>query len=145
MTHADIRNPALYADRTVQEWHRDAFPNDYTAIDVDLLGACRRCRNTLYLIEATTNTENKTYTIVQRLAQRSGAHAFVVFHDERVVTGAKKVWPLPLLALQTDQLVALVHLIRDAHICPDVIERQRTARATDPTHSPGNLQLLHPA
>lgn len=32
-----IRNQALYHDRTVQDWHRETFPSDYWAIDLDLI------------------------------------------------------------------------------------------------------------
>ena len=35
MTHAEVHNPELYADRTVQDWHR-GLPKEWTAIDIDL-------------------------------------------------------------------------------------------------------------
>ena len=86
-SHVDVRNVGLYQDRTVQDWHRDAFPSTYHAIDLDLMGCCHLCREPLYLIEATTNPE-KGYSILRRLALRSNLPGFVVYHDREQVTSA---------------------------------------------------------
>lgn len=83
----DILNPTLYADRTVQDWHRESFPPDYWAIDLDLMGACNRCRQPLYLIESTTNP-NKPFTILENLAERANVPAVVVLHNTNEVIGA---------------------------------------------------------
>lgn len=87
-----ILNPTLYADRTVQEWHRVSFPSTSWAIDLDLLGACNRCREPLYLIESTTNP-NKPVSILRNLARRSQLPAFIIWHDTEVVTGGTQIFP----------------------------------------------------
>lgn len=87
-----ILNPSLYADRTVQDWHRHSFPATAWAIDLDLLGACNRCREPLYLIESTTNP-NKPVTILRNLARRSELPAFIIWHDTEVVTGGTQIYP----------------------------------------------------
>ena len=83
----DIINAALYADRTVQDWHRHSFPTNNWAIDLDLMGACNRCRLPLYLIESTTNP-NKPHTILDHLSRMSGVPALVVIHNCEHVTRA---------------------------------------------------------
>lgn len=88
----DIQNHDLYQDRTVQDWHRESFPADHWAIDLDLMGACRRCRQPLYLIESTTNP-NKPSSILLRLAQRADIPAFVIYHDTEHITSAKRIYP----------------------------------------------------
>lgn len=88
----DIQNPDLYADRTVQDWHREAFPKDHWAIDLDLMGACSKCRAPLYLIESTTNPQKPT-SILMRLAKRADVPAFVIYHDTERITFAKRIYP----------------------------------------------------
>jgi hypothetical protein len=87
-----IVNRELYANRTVQDWHRRVMPRDADAIDLDLMGVCRRsyCRDPLYFIEATTNP-NKPATILRRLANKAGAFGIVVYHDTETITGFQVV------------------------------------------------------
>lgn len=82
MTHTQVRNAALYADRTVQDWHRDAMPGNADALDIDLLGVCadRVCRRPLYVIESTTNPDKNT-GMVRALARHAGAVAVLVVHN----------------------------------------------------------------
>lgn len=40
-------------DLAVNDWHRHAFDDECIAFDLDLAGVCRRCYQTLYLIEST--------------------------------------------------------------------------------------------
>jgi hypothetical protein len=87
-----IRNTELYHDRTVQDWHR-LLDRRYLAIDIDLLGACEWCRKTVYIIEATTNSDNKPTTIIRRLAMDVGSVALLVFHDAGVITGGRVLVP----------------------------------------------------
>lgn len=84
----EVMNRELYADRTVQDWHRFSLPSDHDAIDVDLMGVCRRgfCRDPLYFIEATTNP-NKPATILRRLAEKAGGFGIVVVHDTNAIIG----------------------------------------------------------
>ena len=39
-------------DLAFSTWHRENFPDDNAAIDVDLMGSCGRCCAPLYLIES---------------------------------------------------------------------------------------------
>ena len=77
-----IMNQALYADRTVQDWHRRELPHNADSIDLDLLGVCQLpyCRKALYAIESTTR-DNKPVSILNRLAKDVGCFALVVQHD----------------------------------------------------------------
>ena len=87
-----IQNQALYADRTVQDWHRRVMSYDSDAIDVDLMGVCpvKWCRDPLYVIEATTNPD-KPATILRKLALKAGMVGIVVYHDTEAITGHKVV------------------------------------------------------
>ena len=78
----EIMNQALYADRTVQDWHRREMPRNADSIDLDLLGVCQfsYCRKALYAIESTTR-DNKPVSILNRLAKDVGCFALVVQHD----------------------------------------------------------------
>lgn len=88
----EIQNQALYADRTVQDWHRREMPRDHDAIDLDLMGVCHRgyCREPLYFIEATTNPD-KPSSILRKLAQKCDAYGFIVVHDTETITLVKVV------------------------------------------------------
>lgn len=91
----NIVNQTLYADRTVQNWHRTIFPTNFDAIDVDLLGYCHlaTCRQTLYLIESTTNP-NKPLTVITKLAERAGVVGLMIQHDQNVIVRGKIVHPI---------------------------------------------------
>lgn len=112
MSH--VKNPDQYFDRTVQEWHYYAFPKDYDAIDLDLMGVCHTCRRPLYLIESTTNP-GKYYTILRTLAELSQTHAFVVYHREGAITGAKLIYPQTATITSAEQLAECIHWIRRTH------------------------------
>lgn len=118
-----ILNAELYADRTVQDWHRREMPRDADAIDLDLFGVCHRayCRDPLYFIEATTNP-NKPATILRRLAEKSKAYAFIVQHDTERLTGIRVVHhPEGMKSSEivaqdfSEALKAILTYVRDEH------------------------------
>lgn len=117
-SHAQVRNVDLYQDRTVQDWHRDAFPSTYHAIDLDLMGCCHICRTPLYLIEATTNPQ-KGFSIMRRLSEMARVPAFVVYHDREQVTSAMHV--SDGRTFNREQYEQVIHKIRRHHH-----ERQHT-------------------
>jgi len=88
-----ILNQALYADRTVQDWHRNTFPSTWWAIDLDLVGACYLCKIPLYLIESTTNP-NKATSIMVRFADMTGIPALVILHTKGQVVGGTLLRPM---------------------------------------------------
>lgn len=97
-----ILNETLYHDRTVQDWHRRTMARDADAIDIDLMGVCHdfKCRDPLYIIEATTNP-NKPATILRRLAEKSEAVGIVAVHNTETITGFRVVHdPFNLKSLQ---------------------------------------------
>ena len=87
-----IRNESLYYDRTVQDWHYAAFPTDHSAIDIDLMGACKMCSAPVYLIEATTKPQ-KSSRMLLALAKRAHVPAFVIWHDLEQVVRSRMIWP----------------------------------------------------
>jgi hypothetical protein len=109
-----IQNQTLYQDRTVQDWHRESFPATHWAIDLDLMGACNRCREPLYLIEATTNPE-KPYTILRKLAARAEVPALVIYHDSQVVIGGLLVHPKSHRLHDRDSVTAVCLMVREMH------------------------------
>jgi len=92
MSPYEIRNEALYHDRTVQDWHRLSFPRSYWAIDIDLMGACGqpRCSMPLYLIESTTNP-NKPIGILSKAGNMMNIPAFIVRHDASQIVEAHQI------------------------------------------------------
>lgn len=125
-SHEAIRNQELYDLRDAfGRWHRHNLPSECTAIDIDLLGYCRTCREGLYLIESTTNPD-KYHTVLQRHAARAETPGFVVVLDSFVdpeTFKVKRVWPTPILWLFQNQwidghrLAAWLLAIRAAHQC----------------------------
>jgi hypothetical protein len=118
-----IMNQELYADRTVQDWHRRTLPRDHDAIDVDLVGVCHRsyCRDPLYWIESTTRWD-KTATILRRFAEKTDAYGIVVVHDTETITGFRVVfdptgtkWPEDSSERGSDVLEQFVTAIREVH------------------------------
>jgi hypothetical protein len=104
----------LYEDRTVQDWHRRVFGEDCWAIDLDLLGACRRCREPLYLIEATTNP-NKPTSILFNLARRAHVPALIIWHDREDPTGARQIYP-DRVDINAERLVGFITDLRSQHV-----------------------------
>lgn len=111
-----ILNPELYADRTVQDWHRAKFPKDWSAMDLDLAGVCGKCKHSLYLIEATTNPQKHT-TYLRALAEDSDVPALLVFHKDKQVTSGRMVWPW-VEAFRTEQdVIDFLTQLRSGHLC----------------------------
>jgi hypothetical protein len=114
-----IVNPALYLDRTVQNWHRTALPADATATDLDLMGYCSRCCAPLYLIEATTRGD-KTAPAMFELARRANVPALIIRHDRALPVAGREVWPHRRLwscadDIRTALLNARAHHIHEHH------------------------------
>lgn len=109
-----IVNRELYQDRTVQNWHRTVFPANAWAIDLDLMGACSRCREPLYLIESTTNPD-KPVTILRRLAVKADLPALVIQHDRNVVVRGRLIHPHSHDLANEEQVTAILTLIRAEH------------------------------
>jgi hypothetical protein len=114
--HARVRNPALYADRTVQDWHFDTFPKDWSAIDLDLMGTCRTCSEPLYLIEATTNP-NKPVTMLYRLARRADLEAFTIWHRDGEVRRGRMIYPHRLELADPFEIETALMTVRARHTC----------------------------
>ncbi len=112
---AEILNQIAYHDRTVQDWHRERFPNNNWAIDLDLLGACCRCRQPLYLIEASTNP-NKPTTILRCLARQADLPAFLIIHDNATITGGYQLWPTTTRLSDEEQTAAALAAVRADHL-----------------------------
>lgn len=78
-----IHNRGAYADRIVQDWHRNSvvLGRSADAIDIDLMGCCKHphCREPLYLIEASSNPDKPT-SIIKELARRANVPAFLILH-----------------------------------------------------------------
>ena len=88
----EIRNAALYFDRTVQLAHRTGMGDDAHAIDVDLAGFCKRCSRPLYLIESTTNPEKGT-RYLRALASAASCHAVLILHREGTIRRWRRIAP----------------------------------------------------
>lgn len=116
MSPLDVRNEALYHDRTVQDWHRATFSRDADAIDLDLMGACHRCRGPLYLIEASTNPDKAT-TILRKLAVRANLPAFLVLHRDGMVIGGRYVSPVRGPRIDEPTLRHALESVRALHRC----------------------------
>ena len=118
-----IQNQVLYADRTVQDWHRRVMPGNADAIDLDLMGVCPYswCRKSLYGIEATTNP-NKPASILLRLARDAGMAGIIVYHDSETITDHRVIYDPHGLKVSEDasrdageSLEAYLMLIRAFH------------------------------
>lgn len=111
--HADVRNPAAYYDRTLQNWHRDAFPRSFSASDLDLYLYCHRCNDTLLLVESTANPERECHAL-HRLSVRSGVPAIVVVHRGGVPVSHRFTGETEWI-IGEQSLVDLEHELREAH------------------------------
>ena len=116
MSPQEIQNQQLYHDRTVQDWHRNSFPSDWWAIDLDLVGVCNKCRESLYFIESTTNP-NKATSILKRLAQKSGTTALIVYHSNGLIMRGKVVFPDMLPLKSEEEISDYLRSVRDDHRC----------------------------
>lgn len=54
---------------TMSQWHRESFPDDAKAIDIDLDGACARCGRPLYLWEVVRGGGAKSTFYIVALAR----------------------------------------------------------------------------
>lgn len=70
-------------DLTFSGWHRAALSADCTAIDLDFLEYCRKCRAPLALIEIAKghHTKVKPTTALRHLAECAEVPAWLVLYD----------------------------------------------------------------
>ncbi len=111
-----VRNPDDYFDRTIQHWHMRVMPSNHSAIDLDLMGYCDAagCRQPLYLIEATSNAENKATSVLAALARSANVPALLLVHANGEFSKWKRVggrsdWH------DEARCIAYLTLIRRAH------------------------------
>lgn len=64
------------------DWHREQPDLDAKAIDIDLLGYCKRCLHPLYLIEATRGRNRKNASVLEHLGRMVGVPVWVVYQDK---------------------------------------------------------------
>ena len=67
-------------DLTFSRWHRYALPDRVTAIDLDMIEYCQRCRMPLCLIETARDVgqDSKNTLVMSRLAQAANVVAICV-------------------------------------------------------------------
>lgn len=116
MSHAQVRNEALYQDRTVQDWHRDAFPIHHKAIDLDLFGWCpvSECNAPLYLIESSTNRD-KPVSVIRALSRAASVVGLLVIHNRVEPIEARIVAPTQGDWHDVSWLVAYLRHLRREH------------------------------
>ena len=114
-------------DLTFSQWHR-SLPNHCTAIDVDFLEYCQRCRAPLALIELARDVGQafKPTTVLERLAERAGIRGYVVLYklDPAAPHGigdcrVGRIYPQKsaLTSVTLDAVGAHIQRIHDDHQC----------------------------
>lgn len=92
-------------DRTFSHWHRRTLPDCCTAIDIDFLEYCQRCRGTLGLIELAQDVGQafKPTIVLEKLALRASVPAYLVFYrseaDSVTYARVQQIAPRRLLAV----------------------------------------------
>ena len=109
-----VQNWEAYFDPTIRLWHRRALPRDCWAIDLDLVGACKVCRQPLYLIEATRNPDKAT-SVLERFATMCDVPALIVWHDDNGPTHARSLFPFEFKMNCEDDIVRYLSEIREYH------------------------------
>ncbi len=110
-------------DLAVSGWHRRAFGDNATAIDLDLMGLCKKCGAHLYVLEDTRELGAKPTTITKASANRLNCVAFLIQYrrdellsEEFEVFRATRIWPEPRTVVGgEDELARLIQTIRDQH------------------------------
>lgn len=114
-------------DLTFSSWHR-SLPNSCTAIDIDFLEYCQRCRAPLALIELARDVgqDFKATTVMERLAECANVRAYLVLYEldegEKYGMGrcrVSRVWPdrTPLKRHSLDAVGRLIVRIHEEHQC----------------------------
>lgn len=117
MTHADVYNEQKNLAKVVNDWHRDRFPEEHKAIDIDLMGCCPRCKRPLYLIEATEQMEGKPTSYLRALAVEADTPAFLIFHIGPVVTGVQRIHPNRSEIFNEQKAYEYLCWLRQEHDC----------------------------
>lgn len=124
-------------DLTFSRWHRYALPDRVTAIDLDMIEYCQRCRMPLCLIETARDVgqESKSTTVMRELAQAANVVAVCVLYTpsgecrclrNRKAPGChhgieeirfRRVYPIeePFERQQAWELAAWLTLLHDNH------------------------------
>lgn len=113
-------------DLTFSAWHR-TLPHHCTAIDLDFLEYCQRCRAPLALIEIATGHHHrrKPTTVLRRLAQEAGVRAYLILYDvaetesgmENLRVARVEPDPCEPVSVTVEQVAGLVCRLHDEHIC----------------------------
>lgn len=116
-------------DRTFSRWHRK-LPNRCTAIDLDFMEYCDKCKMPLALIELAQDVgqKNKPTTILKQLARVSGVPAFLIFYkieEENEEIGdcrVQQIWPrfTPIYETTKEGVENWIISIHDEHECEGV-------------------------
>jgi hypothetical protein len=69
-------------DLAFSQWHRHALPDDCTAIDIDFVEYCRRCKQPIALVESARDMSGNGYykpaMVTHGLAVMAGIRAYTV-------------------------------------------------------------------
>ena len=116
-------------DLTVSAWHR-SLPDNCSAIDVDFLEYCNRCRAPLAVIELAKGHHQtpKPTTVLRHLAETAGIRAYLILYDLDAAgeyglaptMRVARVCPQPtaLKEMPVAAVGKLIVRIHDEHICP---------------------------
>lgn len=114
-------------ERTFSRWHR-TLPDRCTAIDLDFLEYCRRCRKPVMLIEIARDVGQayKPTLVLRELSKLSGVPAFLILYKidvENEMIGdcrVARIWPDPtsMHPLTRDKVRGLIVRMHDEHVCP---------------------------
>ena len=107
-------------DRVFSHWHRRALPDFVTAIDIDFLEYCHRCRETLALIELAQDVGQsfKPTPVLERLARRANVPAYLIFYridGDSVIEARvqalvpKKLAPVPMTGEELADWLTCIH------------------------------------
>ena len=109
-------------DMTFSGWHR-TLPNYCTAIDLDFLEYCQKCRTPLALIELAQDVSqaHKPTRVMEELAKKADVPAYLILYKqdgEKQIGRCRvaRIWPnrTDLKDLSANQVGTL---IRKIHVC----------------------------
>lgn len=112
-------------DLAFSRWHREQCPDDWSLIDVDFLGFCKKCSGPILVIEHARDTgqNHKTFTATRNLALASNIPGLLVLYkmDERGVAyefRVKQIAPevqAELVEMDSGRFRRFYGLFRKAH------------------------------
>lgn len=124
-----VRDPLVYNDRTVQQWHAMELPGSFGAIDVDLFGYCGNRGSPcyywpMYVIEAAKcirvangyKPASKPTGVVEEAARRLGVPVLLVLHEDFEIRFWRQEFPKRTpYSSDVAALAERIRLIRAAH------------------------------